>query len=183
MGDFNCVLAKTNSTCSFNYSRAPDNIVRGFILSGMWEVSPARGIFTHYSRQGATRLNRIYVSQNLRGRKVGVVTVVKKFTDHRAIIFRIALDVPLTLRGRGYWKTKTTLLRETTFQEKLRLQWARCVRQVTFYSDSHVVGGVRAEANAPPLRGRREGSKAGKNGHVKLLQCVFVRRSAKHQPP
>ena len=103
----------------------------------------------------------------------------KKFTDHRAVMFVIAFEVPLTLRGRGYWKTNTTLLQERTFQEKLRLQWERCVRQGTFYSDSHV---VRAEANAPPLLGRRDGSKAGKNGHVKLLQCVFVRRSAKHQP-
>jgi hypothetical protein len=58
-GDFNCVLAKTDCTGHLNYSRALDEIVRGFDLVDIWATAPERGIYTHYTRQGATRLDRI----------------------------------------------------------------------------------------------------------------------------
>jgi len=48
----------------------------------MWEASPELGIYTHYSRQGASRLDRIYATRNLSDRKKGVETVVAAFTDH-----------------------------------------------------------------------------------------------------
>jgi endonuclease/exonuclease/phosphatase family metal-dependent hydrolase len=118
-GDFNCVLSKTDGKGHFNYNRTLDNLVRGFGLMDTWATAPERGVFTHYTQQGATRLDRIYVTQNLRGRKVGVETLVAAFTDHIAVFLRMALNMPVVCRGRGYWKMNTTLLQETPFQEKL----------------------------------------------------------------
>jgi len=65
-GDFNCVLAKTDCTGHFNYSRALNALIRGFDFVDMWEAAPERAIYTHYTRQGASRLDRIYVTRTLR---------------------------------------------------------------------------------------------------------------------
>jgi hypothetical protein len=45
-GDFNCVIAKTDFTGHFNYSRALKEL--GFDLVDMWAVATERGIYTHY---------------------------------------------------------------------------------------------------------------------------------------
>lgn len=70
-GHFNCLLSKPDGMGHLNYSRALDNLVRDFGLIDVWATAPESGIFTHYTRKGATRLDRIYVTQNLSGRKVG----------------------------------------------------------------------------------------------------------------
>jgi hypothetical protein len=56
-------------------------------------------------------------------RKTGIETVAAAFTDHNAIILRIAIDTPLPTRGRGYWKMNTNLLQEKTFCEKREVEW------------------------------------------------------------
>jgi hypothetical protein len=65
-GDFNCVLAKPDCTGHFNFSRALNTLVRGFDLVDMWDAAPERGFYTHYTRQGSSCLDRIYVTRNLR---------------------------------------------------------------------------------------------------------------------
>ena len=54
-GDFNCIFAKMDSTGHFNYSRALNELVRGFDLVDMWASAHERGIYKHYTRQGARR--------------------------------------------------------------------------------------------------------------------------------
>jgi exonuclease III len=43
--DFKCVLAKTDCTGHFNYSRALNEL--GFDLVDVWAAAPERGIYTH----------------------------------------------------------------------------------------------------------------------------------------
>jgi exonuclease III len=114
-GDFNCVLAKSDCTGQYNYSRALNALVTGYALTDMWEENPERGIYTHYSRQGASRLDRIYVTRNIRDRKKGIETVVAAFTDHLAVALSIALDVDIIRRGRSYWKMNAELTQEAHF--------------------------------------------------------------------
>jgi exonuclease III len=71
-GDFNCVLAITGVIGYFNYSRALNELAQGFDLVDMWATALERGIHTHFTRLGAPRLDRIYVSRNLSGRKCGL---------------------------------------------------------------------------------------------------------------
>ena len=80
----------------------------------MWEANPERGIYIHYSRQGASRLDRIYATRNLSDRKKGVETVVAAFTDHLAVVLSIAHDVDIR-RGRGYWKMNAALMQDAHF--------------------------------------------------------------------
>jgi hypothetical protein len=76
-GDFNCVLSKSDCTGQFNNSRALNALVSGYALIDM--RNPERGIYIHYSRQGASRLDRIYVTKKLRNKKKGIETVVAAF--------------------------------------------------------------------------------------------------------
>jgi exonuclease III len=132
-GDFNCVLSKTDCTGNFNYSRALHALIRGLDLIDMWETAPERRIFTHYTRQGVTRLDRIYATSNLRGKKCGIETVLAAFTDHLAVILRITLDANTIRRGTGYWKMNIALAQNMALQEKLRQQWIRWKQQRKYF--------------------------------------------------
>jgi hypothetical protein len=99
----------------------------------MWEKAPERRIFTHYTRQGATRLDRIYATSNIRGRLSGIETVLAVFTDHPAVILRITLDANTIRRGTGYWKTNIALAQNISLQEKLRQQWIRWKQQRKYF--------------------------------------------------
>ena len=102
--DFNCVLSQADCTGNRNYSKALDKLVQGLELTDVWQTTTNRAIYTHYTPHGVARLDRLYVSQSLRSRKMGVETVMAAFTDHLAVCLRIALDAPLLRRGRGRWK-------------------------------------------------------------------------------
>jgi hypothetical protein len=90
-------------------------LVTGYALTDMWEASPERGIYTLYSRQGASHPDRIYVTRNLRDRKNGVETVVAAFTDYLAVVLRIALDADIIRGDRSYWKMKAALMQNAHF--------------------------------------------------------------------
>jgi GNAT superfamily N-acetyltransferase len=128
-GDFICVVARTDGTDHFNYSRALDDLVKGVDLVDVWATAPERGIYIRYTKQGAARLGRIYVTRNIRGRKIGAETVVTAFAYHLAVNLRIALDLLTIRRGRGYWLMNVQILQNTHFQDKLRQQWTRWAQQ------------------------------------------------------
>jgi len=101
----------------------------------MWEVTPERGIYTHYSRQEASRLDRIYVTRNLRDRKKGIETVVAAFTDHLAVVLSIELNVDIIRRGRSFWKINAELMQDAHFQAQLSQQWKRWTQQRKYFPD------------------------------------------------
>jgi len=132
-GDFNCVLAKTDCKGNSNYSRALHVLIRGLDLTDTRENAPDRRIFTHYTRQGATRLDRIYATSNLRGRKCGIEAVLAPFTDDLAVILRITLDVNIIRLCTGYWKMNLALAQNISLQEKLRQQWISWKQQRKYF--------------------------------------------------
>ena len=98
----------------------------------MGDGPAAQRLYTLYA-VGGIAFYRIYVSRNLSERKCGTETVVTAFTDHLAMVLRIALNVITLRHGRGYWRMNATLLRETFFQEKLRQRWAGWLQQQKYY--------------------------------------------------
>jgi endonuclease/exonuclease/phosphatase family metal-dependent hydrolase len=94
-GDVNCVLARTDCTGHFNYSRALNDLLRGCDLVDAWATAPERGIYTHYTWQEGISLDKIYVTRNISSRKSGAETAVKAFADHLAVILRITWTCPL----------------------------------------------------------------------------------------
>jgi endonuclease/exonuclease/phosphatase family metal-dependent hydrolase len=99
-GDFNCVLLSSDATGQRNYSRALDKLVTGLKLHDIGEQNPARTSFTHYTPRGASRLDLIYISNKLKQRTQGTLTAVATFTDHMAILLRMASSDPIPKRGR-----------------------------------------------------------------------------------
>ena len=119
-----------------NFSKALDNLVRGLKLTDVWTTTQQRAIFAHYTTHGAARLDRLYVSQNLRNSKIGVETVMTAFTDHLAVCLRITLDAPLLRRGRGRCKMNARLLEEDSFRNPIQQEWTKWKKQREKYPKS-----------------------------------------------
>jgi exonuclease III len=100
-GDFNCVRTNIDATGHPNYSRALQEFIRGFDLLDTWETSQERATYTHYTSRGASRIDRIYASRNLSRHKRGAETRVAAFTDHLAVVIRIAFEATTMGRGRS----------------------------------------------------------------------------------
>jgi exonuclease III len=62
-GDFNCVFSNSDCTDSPLISRALPNLAKRLELIDLWDATRGRQIFTHYTAQGATRIDRIYLSK------------------------------------------------------------------------------------------------------------------------
>ena len=101
-GDFNSVLTHLEATGQPNYCRALNEFIRGFDLVDMWEKSQDRPTYTQYTSRGTSRIDRIYASHNVSRQKRDAETRIAAFTDHLAVVIRIALDVSIMQRGHSY---------------------------------------------------------------------------------
>jgi hypothetical protein len=99
--------------------------VRGFSLHDIYDTPIRRPSYTHFTPTGASRLNRIYITEYLRRNKQGVETVPAAFTDYLVVVVGLSLESQSTLDGPGYWKMTLSLLRETDFLLRLRVEWKR----------------------------------------------------------
>ena len=133
-GDFNSVHADIDTTGRRTYSRALQELIRGYDLVDMWEASQTRDIHTQYTSRGASRIDRIYASRDLSGQKRGMETRFAAFTDHLAVVLRITLQVTTMRRGRGFWRMNMALLRDKGFQGQLRQQRATWNTQIKKYT-------------------------------------------------
>jgi exonuclease III len=102
-GDFNCILEATDVTGHGCYSHALATLVHGYSLRDAWQAPPGRHAYTHYTIHGVTRLDRIYLSNDLLPRKTGITTVAAAFSDHHAVVLRLSWSTPVLRRGRGTW--------------------------------------------------------------------------------
>ena len=121
-GDFNCVLSREDCTGAPHFSTALDILVRSFDLQDAWSPTTNNKGYTHYTHNGTARLDRIYMSTNLRLKKTGIETVCAAFTDHLAVVVRIALNVPMTRLGRGRWMMNERLLEEEIYRQSLHAE-------------------------------------------------------------
>jgi hypothetical protein len=116
-----------------NYSKALERVVRGLGLRDAWEAGPQKTVFTHYTTKGASRIDRIYTTENLRSSQQGAEAVVTAFTDHLAIIVRMSIDIPCVVRGKGYWRMNVSYLDDPHFQQRLQEKWELWRRHLNNY--------------------------------------------------
>jgi endonuclease/exonuclease/phosphatase family metal-dependent hydrolase len=76
--------------------------VRGLSLTDAWNAHTAKTTYTHYTAKEASIIDRIYISNNTKSKKIGIETVATAFTDHFAVVLRIAIDAPILSRGKDY---------------------------------------------------------------------------------
>jgi hypothetical protein len=122
-GDFNCVLSHADSTGQRNYSKMIEKLVKGFSLYDAYDTPTPRPNYTLFTPTGASRLDRIYITEHLRKKKHRVEMMPAAFTDHLAVIIRLSLDSQSTRHGPSYWKMNASLLHETDFLHRLRVEW------------------------------------------------------------
>jgi len=102
-GDFNCIITNDECTGQRNCSRALARLTQGLDLIDVREATPTRTAYTHYTATGASKVDRIYVTNDLRRRQQGAETVAAAFADHFEVILLLTLDVPCFPRGKEYW--------------------------------------------------------------------------------
>jgi len=118
VGDFNCILEASDTTGGFTYSRALAELVHDLALPDRWQGNPTRKVYTHYFAPRATRIDRIYATQEFLERKLGVEATVAPFTDHLAVCLRISIDLLIMRRGRRLWKVDSAVITENVCTEK-----------------------------------------------------------------
>jgi len=87
-GDINCVICPADSTGTPNLSKALASTIAGLALHDAWEQTSQKPQYTHYTNNGATRIDRIYITVPLKERKQGVETIIASFSDHLAVVVR-----------------------------------------------------------------------------------------------
>jgi len=60
--------------------------MRGLNLTDAWNAHTAKTIYTHYTLKGTSRIDRIYIGNNLKPKKICIETVAAVFTDHFAVV-------------------------------------------------------------------------------------------------
>jgi len=136
-GDFNCVLYPVDTTGHFLTSRALMEIVRGLALADTWTQDALRPNYTHYSPNGATRIDHthIYMSHTLLERKTGTQIIPVAFIDHHAVVLRLRLNDSDLRRGPNRWKMNPLLMGDENIIHNIRVQWEKWQNHKRFYSD------------------------------------------------
>jgi len=137
-GDFNCTMNKTDTTGQVNPSKAFEILIQGLNLHDTGLVRTQQQRFTHFTPKGAARIDRIYESSQLKGQQQGIDTIPAAFTDHMAVILRIATEDTRILKGRGYWRMNTRIIRDKTSQKNLANKWKEWGKHQRFYPNKVV---------------------------------------------
>ena len=68
-GDFNCTMNTADTTGHTTPSKALTLLITGLQLQDTGQMNTTRQDFTHYTPQGAARIDKIYISPNLKERQ------------------------------------------------------------------------------------------------------------------
>lgn len=133
-GDFNAVTHPKDSTGVSNYSMALKNTTQQLRLLDIWEILHGNRVeHTYICHNSASRIDRIYISSNLRPHVRTTTTHACSFTDHLALTARLCLPTMGREHGRGFWSLRTNVLTDETLEEFER-KWSYWTRQRRHYS-------------------------------------------------
>ena len=127
------LISNLDCTGQRHCSRALERLIQGLGLNDMWETSQSRTIYTHYTTAWVSRLDRIYITDNLRRRKQVAETLAPALTDHLALIQRLTIDTPRTLRRRGFWRMNISFMDEPSLQNTMKELWEKWQKHIKYY--------------------------------------------------
>lgn len=136
-GDFNCVLSPKDQVPNFNTCIELDYIIRELRFTDTWEYThgDAPG-FTFITRTSASRLDRIYVANNVTDRILHAEVWPTSFTDHAAYICVLNMERQGTYRARGYWKLNVRHLYDVECHERFNKTWEICEQRFSSYNSA-----------------------------------------------
>jgi len=134
-GDFNCVLQPCDVTCQFNRCKALGEFVTGYSLIDTWTQNALHPTFTFYHANGASRIDRFYVTHGLAAQQTGIRIIPAAFTDHCAVELRMRIPTYSPPVRRRFWTLHPALLRDQEIQQQITLAWGTWKRRRRFYPD------------------------------------------------
>lgn len=117
---FQLILDPADTIGHFQNSRALAELLHGMALEKTFKQNPVKPTFKHYSLSGATRIDRLYMSQELMAKEEVAEILQPAFTDHNALVLRLAADTPIVQRGRGRRMMKPILIEEGRIKGKIQ---------------------------------------------------------------
>ena len=99
------------------------------------ETRPLRPKYTHHSPTGATRIDRIYISNELMARKAGIEIIPAVFTDHHAVVLSLTIQDHVVSRRRGRWRLDPNLMHDENFKGKIGDEWVEGRKSKHYCSD------------------------------------------------
>lgn len=132
-GDFNSVIDKKDANHSSNFSQSLKFFVQSLKLKDAWEIVHKNTVDYTFIRNGSgARLDRIYVSEDLKEQVRTVQTNLCSFSDHKVVIMKLRLPNLGRSFGRGLWRLNDIVLTEENLAE-YREKWAYWVRQKRYF--------------------------------------------------
>jgi hypothetical protein len=137
-GDFNCVTTPSDCTGSPNISKALYSLITGLALNDVYDARCQHPPYTHYTNNGATRIDRVYVTDTLMTRKKDADTIIAPFSDHMTVVVKLTYPyqaIPLRMR---LWKMNTSLLNDGAFRGTLKHLWTKWRTLVRYFPNKSV---------------------------------------------
>lgn len=136
-GDFNCVLSRKDQAPNFNFSSELKCLVSDLKLKDAWEVKyPTLVRFTHIVRDSCSRIDRIYISENLKDNLVKVETIPTSFSDHSGVLACVNLNPQPTRWFKNQWNLNVSVLTDSDLGDAVRSAWEQCLRTSTTYQST-----------------------------------------------
>ncbi|KAJ4451428.1 hypothetical protein ANN_02890 [Periplaneta americana] len=110
-GDWNCVLHAKDQTGQYNPSPVLTNMTQDLQLVDTWELLHGNRVEYTFRRQnGASRLDRFYITRTHSKYIYRIQVFPTPFSDHDCVLLSLQTDIPLPLYGKSFWKMNNTLL-------------------------------------------------------------------------
>lgn len=129
-GDWNCIARAEDTTGSAEPCRVLQNVLQDLRLVDAWrQLRPGDAGHTYRGPTCTSRLDRVYVTEDLKGELRGAQLHTAAFGDHRAVSVDIALDTAARRaprrRDQQQWKFDPIVLTDPSFLPALAVQWER----------------------------------------------------------
>ena len=80
-------------------SRAVGRLAHGLRLTDPWDINRNAQGYTHCTVNGAARLDRFYLTDDMLLEKQGAEVLAAAFSDHLAVLLRLTLPIHTVHRG------------------------------------------------------------------------------------
>ena len=118
LGDMNCVLAPIDSTAQFNYSPALHELITTYQLLDIWRTHhPHDTQYTYHYSKGASRLDVIFLPQELSQQAHSTNIIKLPVSDHSMVIMKCQFKPIKHLRHSFQWKFNDSLLQQEDYRE------------------------------------------------------------------
>ncbi|KAJ4437581.1 hypothetical protein ANN_17726 [Periplaneta americana] len=127
-GDWNCVLHAKDQTGQYNPSPVLANLTQDLHLVDTWELLHGNRVEYTFRRQnGASRLDRFYITRTHSKCIYRIQVFPTPFSDHDCVLLSLQTDITLPIYGKGSWKLNNTLLHIPEISEQFSQHFEKLI--------------------------------------------------------